>query len=239
MLVILWPFLRPQSGDQSGDWTRQSLKAALAAVDKDEARGVLSSDAADAQRANIAHKASLTLNNDNENDANDRAQPKGKAAFFCVAIILVIAPVVLWGSYAHLGTVNPQAAETAAQSQLQREAALQSPLTLESAATEIKARLKDEPESGRLWAALGDVENRQGNYAEAEVAYEQAIRYSEDSSEDLARFWLILAMTRRTQGLPLSDPTVVDPLRKSLALDPSSPAAILLQRLESDAEDTP
>jgi len=50
-----------------------------------------------------------------------------------------------------------------------------------------------------------------------------------------AQLWLILAMTRRTQGVELSDPLVAEPLKKSLALDETSPAAILLARIEDEA----
>ena len=233
MLVVLWPFLRPQSNKLSDDWTRQSLKAALAAVDKDEARGVLSAEVAAGQRADIARKAESVLKTANAGDTHQANQPKGRAAFMCAAIILLIAPVLLWGGYTHLGTPNPQDEQAkAAATRAQLEAAAQPTLTLETAIGEIEARLKGRPEDGGLWAALGDLKNRQADYAGAEEAFEQAVLYSADDSEGMARLWLVLAMTRRTQGLPLSDPSVIEPLQRSLDLDPNSPAAILLERAQ-------
>ena len=241
MLVVLWPFLRPTSDGVQTDWTRQSLKAALAAVDKDEARGVLSAEAAEAQRVDIARKAEAALNGSEVDGPHMATLPKGRAAFICVAIILLIVPVLLWGGYARLGTANPQVAEAAAQKAAEKAAQEkaqgaqgQAALTLESAIAEIEARLKDAPEEGRLWVALGDLKNRQADYAGAEVAFEQAVLYSTEQPESMAQLWLILAMTRRSQGLPFSDPSIVEPLERSLALDPNSPAAILLARIEGE-----
>ena len=253
MFVVLWPFLRPNfeetPKETPSDWTRQSLKAALAAVDKDEARGVLSGDAADSQRADIAQQAELafTKGETGETDENtdlNRRDAQGRAGFICVAGILLLAPVLLWGGYMHLGTKNPQDAERAALKTAELETAAQQTLTIEAAVLKIEARLKEMPEEGLLWAALGDLKNRQADYVGAEAAFEQALRYSDESSEgataasseERARLWLVLAMTRRTQGRPLSDPSVVAPLKKSLELDPSSPAAILLARIQ---EETP
>ncbi|MEP6342192.1 MAG: c-type cytochrome biogenesis protein CcmI [Maricaulaceae bacterium] len=231
-LIVLWPFLRPTSDGVQTDWTRQSLKAALAAVDKDEARGVLSAEAAEAQRVDIARKAEAALTRSDADRSPMAARPKGRAAFICVSIILVIAPVLLWAGYARLGTPNPQRAEAAAQEKVQLGAQAQADLTLESAIAEIETRLKDTPEEGRLWVALGDLKNRQADYAGAEAAFEQAVLYSKEQSEGMAQLWLILAMTRRSQGLPFSDPSIVEPLERSLALDPNSPAAILLARVQ-------
>ena len=241
MIVVLWPFLRPKSEDMQSDWTRQSLKAALAAVDKDEARGVLSVDAADAQRTDIARQADLAfkkggLSETGKNFHLKGETVKGRAGFICVAGILLLAPVLLWGGYMELGTKNPQAAEKAALQNAEKGTAGQQTLTIEAAIVKIEARLEQTPEEGLLWAALGDLKNRQADFVGAEAAFEQALRYSAESSEETARLWLVLAMTRRTQGRPLSDPSVVAPLKKSLELDPSSPAAILLARIQ---EETP
>ena len=226
--LVLWPFLKAERGaaDITEDWTRASLKAALAAVDKDEARGVLSTEAANIQRADIA-KAAQDLPEHHPVTAEAK---KSRNGFILAAAALIFAPCLLFGGYMALGTADPETAQKTALAAQSAEA----PQTLEAAIAAVETRLESEPESGRLWAALGDLKIRNQDLLGAETALEKAVSLLEGSDAEQARLWLMLAMTRRSQGRPLSDDSIIAPLEKSLALDPASPAAILLKRAKAE-----
>ena len=219
MACVLLPFLKPAVPVPHTDWTRESLKAALAAADKDEARGVLSAAAANQQRRDIAGKAKAAL--DAESQTRTRA---GRTGFIIAAVGLLLAPAVLFGGYWALGTPSPQPAQT-----------IEPQITLEGAIAALEARLETTPDDAKLWASLGDLKIRNEDFVGAEAAFERAVGLPIENSEEAAQLWMILAMTRRTQGVELSDPKVVGPLEKSLALDENSPAAILLERIKDDA----
>ncbi len=223
--IILWPFLRAeptQARADIDDWDRASLKAALAAIDKDEARGILKAEAADAQRADIAKKAQ-NYNPDSKAAAGEKPKQFG---FIMAAAMLLIAPCLLFGGYIMLGTTNPKASQEAA---LAQQIARQ-PHSLEDAIISVEKRIEAAPDNGNLWALLGDLKIRNEDLTGAEAALEKAVKLPASNDAEKARLWLILAMTRRSQGLPLSDASVKEPLEKSLELDANSPAAILLKR---------
>ena len=231
MLAILGPFLRPQPMTQSGeDWSRSALKAALAAVDKDEARGVLSESEAARQRADIAAKAKAVL----EEREEIAPAPKGRSGLIIAAVSLAIAPVILFGAYLVLGTPYPKAVEKNAQAAAAQRS---SEIGINEAIAQLEAELENTPEDSRLWARLGDLKIRNEDFIGAEAAFERAVALPFAAPEEGARLWLILAMTRRTQGLELSDPKIVAPLKKSLELDENSPSAILLERIEAEKLD--
>lgn len=228
MLVVLWPFLRPAKNIEGADWTKASLKAALAAVDKDEARGVLNAAAADRQRAKIAADAEIVF----AQTPQSEMPSQGRKGFIMAAASLVIAPWLLFGAYTFLGTPNPAVAQKKAVD----AANVQRPeITLAEAISALEARLEDNPDNSQAWAALGDLKIRNDDLVGAEAAFERAVALPAAGAEEGARLWLLLAMTRRTQGRPLSDPSVMEPLKKSLELDANSPAAVLLRRIEDEA----
>ena len=220
MVCVLWPFLKAAPHEGSTDWTRESLKAALAAVDKDEARGVLSADAANLQRRDIAAKAEAALD-----VAAEPAKPPRRAGLIIAAVGLCLAPILLFGGYMSLGTPDPKAAQVST---------VQPEITLDAAIAALEARLGTTPDDARMWASLGDLKIRNEDFVGAEAAIKQAVSLPIENSQEAARLWMILAMTRRTQGAALTDPSVVGPLEKSLELDENSPAAILLERVKSE-----
>ena len=225
MACVLLPFLKPSRAPEAQtDWTRESLKAALAAVDKDEARGVLSSDAADQQRSDIAAKAKAAFENVDAPREADSAARGSRKGLIIAALGLVLAPILLFGGYMSLGSPSPQPAK-----------AVQPEITLQAAITALEARLGNQPDDARLWASLGDLKIRNEDFVGAEAAFEQAVSLPIEDRGEAARLWMILAMTRRTQGVELSDPSVTGPLEKSLELDENSPAAILLERAKGEA----
>ena len=225
MVCVLWPFLKAAPQTQAADWTRESLKAALAATDKDEARGVLSADAANQQRSDIAAKAKAAM----DVSAAPRSSV-GRKGFIIAALGLILAPILLFGGYMSLGTPDLKAAQTSAG---------QPEITLQAAITALEARLGTTPDDARMWASLGDLKIRNDDFVGAEAAFKQAVSLPIENSQEAARLWMILAMTRRTQGAALTDPSVVGPLEKSLALDENSPAAILLEQVKAAADPNP
>jgi len=227
--LVLHPFLKPAEAahELRDDWSRASLKAALAAVDKDETRGILTQEAANIQRADIAKKAKSL-----ESQGDEAPQTSsGRGGFIIAAAALIIAPCFLFGAYKILGTDNPAAAQQAALKAQQRQPQLSS---LDAAILSIKAQIEADPENARLWAALSDVKIRNQDLSGAEAALETAVNLPTANDKEKAQLWLMLAMTRRSQGLPLSDGSVIEPLEKSLAFDPASPAARLLERVRSE-----
>ena len=236
MSVVLWPFLRPLPELKAENWTQSSLKAALAAVDKDEARGILSTAQARAQRAEIAAKAVAVLSEAPDISAEPQDIPatrQNRTGFILAALCLVVAPALLFGGYVGLGTPDPVLAERQA---VQKTIANQRPnISLDEAINALETRLIETPNDPKAWTALGDLKIRNEDYIGAEAAFVRASELPIDNKVDGARLWLLLAMTRRTQGRELSDPLVVEPLQKSLELDPSSPAAVLLGRIQEEA----
>lgn len=223
MVCVLWPFLKAAPQTQAADWTRESLKAALAATDKDEARGVLSADAANQQRSDIAAKAKAAM----DVSAAPRSSV-GRKGFIIAALGLILAPILLFGGYMSLGTPDLKAAQVSA-AQINTA---QPEITLQAAITALEARLGTTPDDARMWASLGDLKIRNDDFIGAEAAFKQAVSLPIENSQEAARLWMILAMTRRTQGVELTDPSVVGPLEKSLELDENSPAAILLEKIK-------
>lgn len=232
--LVLRPFLKPiNTADQAyDDWSRASLKAALAAVDKDESRGILTEDAANIQRADIARKAKdLGLDDDKSSQAPSSQRSSGRGGFIIAATALILAPCFLFGTYKLLGTDNPGAAQQAALKAQRLQPQLSS---LDAAILSIKAQIEADPENARLWAALSDLKIRSQDLSGAEAALETAVNLPTANDKEKAQLWLMLAMTRRSQGLPLSDGSIIEPLEKSLAFDPASPAARLLERARSE-----
>jgi len=228
--LVLRPFLKPvNTADQAhDDWSRASLKAALAAVDKDESRGILTEDAANIQRADIARKAKdLGLDDDKSSQAPSSQRSSGRGGFVIAATALILAPSFLFGTYKLLGTDNPTAALKAQRLQPHLS-------SLDAAILSIKAQIEADPENARLWAALSDLKIRSQDLSGAEAALETAVNLPTANDKEKAQLWLMLAMTRRSQGLPLSDGSIIEPLEKSLAFDPASPAARLLERARSE-----
>lgn len=235
--IILWPFIKPErvkEAREAEDWNRASLKTILAAIDKDEARGVLSPSAAIIQRESIAKKAqSISMVTGEHNDLTPH-----RRGFILAAGALILAPCFLFGAYMMLGTIDPISAQNTA---LATQQAPQ-PQTVVDAIAAVESQIERDPENANLWAALGDLKIRNQDLSGAEIAFETAVSLPVINDTEKSRLWLILAMTRRSQGLPLSDAAVVEPLENSLALDAQSPAAILLQRVKSETDslsDTP
>ena len=255
MAIVLWPFLKASPVTASTDWTRASLKAALAAVDKDEARGLLSFETANQQRAEIAAKAKAAFEDDTDLkpssvQASSQASPhasRPRLGFILAALSLALAPILLFGAYLFLGTPDPASAEKlAAKALITQQAAAQleaqnanGEVNVDDAIKALEGRLNEAPNDSRAWAALGDLKIRAGDFIGAEAAFVQAASLPNENTQEKAQIWLLLAMTRRTQGRELNDPSVVEALQKSLALDANSPAAILLQRIEDEGADTP
>lgn len=237
--IVMWPFLRPAPIEERRpyeDWNRASLKAALAAVDKDEARGVLSPQAAQAQRIIIAQKGeALEQAGRADLSQSSLSQSSGHSGFIIAAAALVFAPGLLFGAYILLGTAAPEAAQQAALTAQQA----QQPQNLTEAIAAIEARIEADPDNGRLWAVLSDLKIRNQDLSGAEAALEKAVNLPTESDKEKAQLWLILAMTRRSQGLPLSDESIIEPLEMSLSLDAASPAAILLERAQSETPQAP
>lgn len=232
--AILWPFLKPETASSErltfeADWTEASLKAALAAVDKDEARGVLSAGSAGSQRVHIAAQAEQHFTA----DENVKTAPR-RAGFIVATAGLLAAPLLLFGLYMALGTPDPASAEKQAQAQRAQTNIAAPEINLEDGIALLEDRLLKQPDDSRAWAALGDLKIRSQDLVGAEAAFQRALDLPMNDNLEAARLWMILAMTRRSQGLELSDPSIVGPLEKSLVLDPSSPAAILLERINQE-----
>lgn len=247
MTIVLWPFLKPvEQIQEQTDWTRASLKAALAAVDKDEARGVLSRGSADQQRAEIAVQAKATFETNTDLNAASLSTPKSRFGFILAALSLALAPILLFGAYLFLGTPDPVTAQKTAlqevmaqQAATQLEANAKAEINLDEAIKTIEARLEKTPDDGRAWAVLGDLKIRNQDFIGAEAAFVKAAELPSETAQEKAQIWLLLAMTRRTQGRELNDPSVVEALQKSLELDSNSPAAILLERIEDEKSQAP
>lgn len=229
MVTVLWPFLRPTPMEAGRtDWSRAALRAALAAVDKDEARGILSADDANRQRADIAAKARAALG-----DSSDGTSlPRSRKGLVIAGASLCLAPVIVFGAYLTLGTPDPSAAQKRA---LASVSDTQQEVNFDALIKALDAQLETRPDDSQLWARLADIKIRKEDFTGAEAALERAVALPFSTPQEGAQLWLILAMTRRTQGVELSDPLVAEPLKKSLALDETSPAAILLARIEDEA----
>jgi cytochrome c nitrite reductase accessory protein NrfF len=93
----------------------------------------------------------------------------------------------------------------------------------------LQQRLQTTPQDGRLWAELGEYYLYQDAYAEAFIAYQQAIKYGRESAELLAAQATVIYYQN---GQRLT-PQVREWLDKALARDQNEVAALMI--LASDA----
>jgi cytochrome c-type biogenesis protein CcmH len=190
-----------------------ALRAAWAELERDRAAGLIPADQFEAARAELARRAEEELD---EPQATQERRPARLAA----ALSLLLIPIAALGLYRQVG--NPEAIESA-----RAIARLDAPLSernLPAFREQLAKHVTDNPRDGRAWVILGRVELALDRFADAERAFERAVRDRKVASDPAV--WCdyadaaALAQGGRLAGKPAA---LID---KALVIGASHPRAL-------------
>ena len=166
-LAVLLPLARRKAAETDGSGFDLAVyQDQLAELDRDLARGAIDGAEAAEARAEIGRRI-LKLSGQQTKESEGAGSRAGRI----IATLAVLAvPVASWGIYAAIG--SPHLPAQPLQARLDRNPA-------ENTVFELVARaerhLDANPEDGRGWDVLAPIYYRMGRYADASVAYRNAI----------------------------------------------------------------
>ena len=224
LLPVLWPLLtrRAIEGAEAG-----ASSAPLVAVYRDRQReiererasGRLSDQEAAAAIDELVAQMAAELPDESADSAAPPARGSSAARAAALAVALLV-PASAITVYLALGTPELATGELeAADGELDER-------KLDQMIADLERRVRGNPEDGEAWMMLAGARKFRGQPAEANEAFEQALRRVPPSARLLAEFAESLAITRdgRFEGRPVAL------LEQALRLDPDDPKAIALMR---------
>jgi cytochrome c-type biogenesis protein CcmH len=178
-LVLLAPLARGQ-GDAADSRAHEIevYKDQLLEIERDMARGLISSGEAELARAEIGRRIIRI------SDARDAAasMPRSHPAGRWVGTLAILSlPLVSWGLYAATG--SPGYPAQPLQARLQSDPAQAS---VEELIARAEAHLATNPDDARGWDVLAPIYMRLGRYADAAAAFANASRLDEPTAARLA-----------------------------------------------------
>ena len=222
LLPVLWPLLtrRAIEGAEAG-----ASSAPLVAVYRDRQReiererasGRLSDQEAAAAIDELVAQMAAELPDESADSAAPPARGSSAARAAALAVALLV-PASAITVYLALGTPELATGELeAADGELDER-------KLDQMIADLERRVRGNPEDGEAWMMLAGARKFRGQPAEANEAFEQALRRVPPSARLLAEFAESLAITRdgRFEGRPVAL------LEQALRLDPDDPKAIAL-----------
>jgi cytochrome c-type biogenesis protein CcmH len=222
LLPVLWPLLarRSAAGGESAADT-----APLVAVYRDRRReierereaGRLSDQ--DAAAAIDELVAQMAVELPSESGASASVPPRGSAAAKAAALVIaLLVPASAILVYLTLGTPELATGELeAADGEIDER-------KLDQMIADLEKRVRGNPDDGEAWMMLAGARKFRGLPAEANEAFEQALRRVPPNARLLAEFAESLAVVRdgRFEGRPVAL------LEQALRLDPDDPKAVAL-----------
>ena len=155
--VLLWLLLRSPTAT-GGRAASAVYRDQLAEIDRDQARGTLAAEEADASRTEIERRLLAAARREADEDGTPN-----RAGRLALAVALGLLPLAAGGLYLRLGTPEQPGAPFA-----ERPTAP----TIE----ELRARLLTDPQDAEAWTQLADALTEAERYADAVPAYREAVR---------------------------------------------------------------
>lgn len=212
-LAVLLPAVkarRAQPADSEFDLA--VYRDQLGELDRDVARGVIAADEAEQARAEIGRR--ILRASGTEEDAARR--PSGRLGNVVATVAVLAIPLASWGLYATTGSPHLPAQPLA--ERLSRNPAESS---IDELVARAEAHLRANPTDGRGWQVLAPIYHRMGRFAEAVVAYRNAIRLLEPD----ARLEVGLGEALAAQAGGMIGTEAQDAFERALAIDPANPRA--------------
>lgn len=214
-LAVLVPMMRrgpERQADAAHDV--EVYRDQLAEIDRDVARGVLSTNDAETARAEIARRI---LKADRAAATDGAQSGTGSATMRVAATAAILAvPLLSWGLYGMTG--SPDLPDQPLQARLERNPA-------DSSMAELVARaerhLAANPEDGRGWEVLAPIYLRMSRHADAANAFRNAIRLSGPSAQ--REIGLGEALAALAGGMITADAQAA--FERALELEPGHPRA--------------
>ena len=222
--ILLVPLIwSRRAGASREDYNLAVYRDQLAELDRDIVRGVLTTEQAEAARAEIGRRI-LALG------PGKTAAPVLGAPGAAALVAILLVPVAAWLLYAQLGSPSlpdqPFADRGTAPAQTAGTAGAPH-ADIEGALTKLTAHLKEKPDDLTGWVLLARTEISRGNYQQAADAYGKAFALS-GKRADIAGDWgeaqvmaaggKVTAPAKEALELALKDPESVPRSRYYLAM---------------------
>lgn len=142
-----------------------ALRAAWAELEQDRSAGLISADQYESARTELASRADEELD-------EASAPATGRPARITAALAALLIPFAAFGLYRQVG--SPEAIDKS-----QAFASLEGPLTAQNLPAyrdQLARHVADNPRDGRAWAILGRMDLALDRFADAQTAFERAVR---------------------------------------------------------------
>lgn len=224
-LVVLWPLGRRAAPEAAGTADLSFYRAQLAELDRDLARGAISSAEAGAIRTEAGRRL-LRARAEEPTRPAATGEPALRRRRGAAALALSGVPLISLAVYGALGSPHVPSAT----SSIARNAAGNAELA--TALARIESHLAANPNDGRGWDVVAPVYLRAGRFAEAAAAFGTARRLLGDSEPRLSG--LGEALVGQAGGMVNTE--AVSALEKASALDPAAmrPRFYLAMAAEQD-----
>jgi cytochrome c-type biogenesis protein CcmH len=170
--AVLWPFLKPAKPAGSGH-DMEVYRDQLAEVDRDLARGAISSAEAEEAKAEIGRRILHIADKENAS----RNSGDSRATRMTASLAVLVLPVLALGTYWFLG--SPHLPDQALETRLASDPAGNS---VDELIARAERHLAENPADGRGWDVLAPIYLRVGRTEDAVIAYRNAIRLNGSSA---------------------------------------------------------
>ncbi len=206
----LWRGRSPGQEDADHDARLAVLRDRRAEIDAEEQSGRLDAAAAEDARRELVDTLAVELAQERR---YARGGERGRHSELTL-VFAVIAAIVAWSLYSHVGQPDIEARLAEATTDAHRNARRVAEL-----AAEARAELAADPDNAEAWVALAQINAMRGDFPTAIDAYEQAVGLLPPNARLLADFaeTVALSQDRAFAGRPLAL------LERAIAIDPDDP----------------
>lgn len=181
LAAVLAPLARPRHDDETAGsaelGTQNVYRDQLHEIEADRARGVLSTEEAEAARLEVSRRLLASAGT----EAPASPAPANSRHANIALVTAAAVPVLVLGLYLVRGSPGLPASPFAARTDAAVEQA-----ALASVIAQVEARLRQDPEQGKGWEALAPVYLKLGRFRDAADAYANAARLNGDTVPLLA-----------------------------------------------------
>jgi cytochrome c-type biogenesis protein CcmH len=183
LAMLLWPLLRHGKAEVSRSaLEREIYRDQLDEVERERARGILSSAEAAAARTEISRQMIASARVQSADDANTETPGLGETGRRSVLIATaILIPVGAFGLYLMIGAPAEPDRPFAAREAERDSIAQHEDLEMSRVVQRLAERLKAEPDNLEGWILLARSYNAAEQFAQAAEAYREAVRLSGDS----------------------------------------------------------
>ena len=211
--LVVIPLLRSGAGGTARrDQELAIYKDQLSEIDRDQARGLVGDDEADAARAEIGRRIIAI------DDAGTGEAPTGKRAPVMAALTGICVPALALAAYLHQGSPTLQQATPGTAASAQGPTAAEQRDRIKQLADE----LQKDPRNVGNWIALGDALTTLKRYQRAAVAYTQAMQLVPANADYASRTGESLVFAADGQVTPGAEAA----FREAARRDPGDPRAL-------------